>query len=84
MENKKEAEIKITEENDPDSEVVTKDDVELITPENDPEEVTIIKRDDRKCHTTSEGDKLIASGKNIIKSNPKAKEEGKRSWFDLS
>lgn len=84
MENKKEKEVEIiiTEENDPDAEVILLDDVELITPENDPEEVTLVK-DERVCRVTSVGDKVIAMGKNIIKSDPKAKKEGNRSWFNL-
>lgn len=84
MENKeeKEVDIIITEENDPDAKVILLDDVELITPENDPEEVTLAK-DERVCSVTSVGEQVIATGKNIIKSDPKAKKEGNRSWFNL-
>lgn len=82
MENKKEKEIVITDENDPDAEIILLDDVEVITPENDPEGVTLVK-DERISRVTSVGDKVIGMGKNIIKSDPKAKKEGNRSWFDL-
>ncbi len=82
MENKKEKEVVITDENDPDADVILLDDVEVITPENDPEEVTLVK-DERVCRDTSDGEQVIATGKNIIKSDPKAKKEGNRSWFDL-
>ena len=84
MENKKEKEVEIiiTEKNDPDAQVILLDDVELITPENDPEEVTLAK-DERVCRVTSVGDQVIGMGKNIIKSDPKAKKEGNRSWFNL-
>lgn len=82
MEIKEEKEVVITDENDPDSDLIIEDEVKLITPENDPEKVTLVK-DERVCRVTSDGDHVIAMGKNIIKSDPKAKEEGKRSWFDL-
>jgi len=51
-----------------------------ITDVNDPEKVTVVKKDP-KCDTTSEGDKIIGKGKDILKSNPKSKESGQRSWF---
>ncbi len=79
MENKEEKEVVITDDNDPDADVILMDDVELITPENDPEEVTIVKDEE----VLAEEEQVIATGKNIIKSDPKAKKEGKRSWFDL-
>lgn len=82
MENKEEADVTITEENDPDEEVVLLDDVEVITPENDPEQVTVVKKE-QKCNVTSVGDKVIAEGKSILKPDPKTKEKGNRSWFDL-
>ena len=63
-----------------DEETILVNDVEVIDDENDPEKVTIVKKE-RKCNTTSEGEKVIAKGKQILKSNPKAKESGSRSWF---
>ncbi len=74
MENKEETDIE-------DEEIVL-DDSE-ITPEEDPDKVTVV-RDERVCKQTSEGDQIIGEGKSIIKPNPKAKESGQRSWFDLS
>lgn len=65
-----------------DEEILLINDIEVITPENDPEAVTVVKKEP-KCNTTSVGDKVFAEGKDILKSNPKAKESGKRSWFDL-
>lgn len=82
MENQEETDIVITEKNDPDNEVVLLDDVEVITPENDPEEVTVVKKEP-KCNVTSVGDEIVGEGKSILKSNPKSKENGSRSWFDL-
>jgi len=61
-------------------EAVLINDVEVINNENDPEKVTIVKKE-RKCNTASEGEKVIAKGKEILKSNPKTKESGSRSWF---
>jgi len=61
-------------------EIVLLNDVEVIDGENDPEKVTIVN-EERKCNTASEGEKVIAKGKEILKSNPKAKESGSRSWF---
>jgi len=81
MENKTEEEI-ITEDNDPDSQIVV-DDEEEVTPENDPEKVTIVK-DDPACNDSSEGEKVIGEGRSVLKPDPKAKEKGQRSWFDLS
>jgi len=81
MENKEEEEV-ITEDNDPDSQIV-KDNEEEVTPENDPEKVTLVK-DDPVCNESSEGEEVIGEGRSVLKPNPKAKESGKRSWFDLS
>jgi len=63
-------------------EIVLLNDVEVITDENDPEKVTVVKPE-RKCNTTSEGDKVIAKGKNILKKSVIDKERGQRSWFKL-
>jgi len=82
MENKEEADVVITEENDPDADTKLIDDVEVITPENDPEQVTEVKKEQR-CNVTSYGDEVIAEGKSILKPDPKTKEKGNRSWFDL-
>ncbi len=81
MENKEEEEV-ITEDNDPDSQIV-KEDEEVITPENDPEKVTVVK-DDPVCNESSEGEQVIGEGSSVLKPDPKAKESGKRSWFNLS
>ena len=62
-------------------EIVLLNDVE-VTDENDPEKVTVVKPE-RKCNTTSEGDKVIAKGKNILKKSVIDKERGQRSWFQL-
>ncbi len=75
MENKEETDIE-------DEEIVLED--KEITPEEDPEKVTVIREDDPECKQTSEGDQIIGEGKSILKPNPKAKESGQRSWFDLS
>lgn len=64
-----------------DEEIILINDIE-ITSINDPEAVTVVKKE-LKCNTTSVGDKVVAEGKDILKSNPKAKERGQRSWFDL-
>jgi len=53
-----------------------------ITDANDPEAVAVVKKES-KCNTTSEGDKIIGKGKDILKSNPKSKESGQRSWFSI-
>lgn len=82
MANQEETDIKITDKNDPDSEVVLLDDVEVITPKNDPEQVTVVKKE-QKSNVTSLGDKVIAEGKSILKPDPRTKEKGNRSWFDL-
>ncbi len=82
MENQKETDVVITDENDPDAEIVLLDDVEVITPEIDPEQVRVVKKE-QKCNVTSSGDKVIAEGKSILKPDPKTKEKGNRSWFDL-
>lgn len=81
MENKTEEEV-ITDDNDPDSQIV-KEDEEVITPKNDPEKVTKVK-DDPVCNDSSEGERVIGEGSSILKPDPKAKEKGQRSWFDLS
>jgi len=65
-----------------DEEIILINDIEVLTPENDPEAVTVVK-DEVKCNTTSEGDKIIAKGKEVLKSIPKTKESGKRSWFSF-
>lgn len=65
-----------------DGEVIFLNDVEVINNENDPEKVTIVKPD-RKCNTTSVGDKVVAKGKNILKKSDIDKEHGQRSWFQL-
>jgi len=66
-----------------DEEVLLINDIEVtVTDANDPETVTVVKKEP-KCNTTSEGDKIIAEGKKILKTNPKAKESGQRSWFKL-
>jgi hypothetical protein len=65
-----------------DEEIILINDIEVITDKNDPEAVSIVKKEP-KCNTTSVGDKVVAEGKHILKSNPKAKESGQRSWFDL-
>ena len=64
-----------------DGEDVLINEVEL-TNENDPEKVTVVKPE-RKCNTTSEGDKVVAKGKNILKKSDIDKERGQRSWFQL-
>ena len=81
MENKTEEEV-ITEDNDPDSQIVVNDE-EKVTPENDPEKVTLVK-DDPACNDSSEGEQVIGEGSSVLKPDPKAKERGKRSWFNLS
>lgn len=65
-----------------DEEILLINDIEVITPENDPDAVTVVK-DDQKCDTTTEGEKIVAKGKEVLKSNPKTKESGNRSWFRL-
>ncbi len=82
MENQEETDVVITDKNDPDNDVVLLDDVEVVTPENDPEQVTEVKKDP-ECNVTSDGDEVIGEGKSILKSDPKTKEKGNRSWFDL-
>lgn len=83
MENQEETDLVITEKNDPDNEIVLLDDVEVITDDNDPEKVTVVKKEP-KCNLTSYGDEVIGEGRSILKPDPKAKEKGNRSWFDLS
>jgi len=73
MENKEETDIE--------EEEVVLDDSEITT-EEDSEKVTVVT-DDPVCKKTSEGDQIIGEGKSIIKPDPKAKESGQRSWFDL-
>jgi len=80
MENKTEEEI-ITEENDPDSQIVIEEEV-VVTPENDPEKITIVKNDP-VCNQINEGDQIIGEGRSVLKPDLKAKEKGQRSWFSL-
>ena len=66
-----------------DEEILLINDIDVkITDVNDPEKVTVVKKDP-KCDTTSEGDKIVGEGKDVLKSNPKAKEPGQRSWFSI-
>ena len=65
-----------------DEEIVFLNDVEVIDGDNDPEKVTKVKADP-KMNQTSDGDKVVGEGKDILKSEPGSKEKGQRSWLQL-